>query len=575
VLATATSDARGELRVTVPVPVAWRTRSKFVWVRVETPGHQRYVWRFQPRSMTAPERLLVLPGGTLLGRALDEAGVPLAGARATILHRRGGELVDGYDGGRTLPDGSFALHFSAAGVHGIHVRHDELGSSPRLELELDPARVSAPIELAIRGGPATRGRLVDPDGAPIAGAWLTAVPAGHAPAPSPAALFAAEQAGGLFGGKARTDAEGHFLLPALLSGEYDFHASLAGEELADESSTSMSAAELGPRVVRLALEAGRTDLTLVHAAHRVEVVVRAADGSPVLPRRGADGALGLPELAFLAGEHEWPQPSFVGERIVFPVHPGREYLLRWQDAAVPLLERRLAIGERPYRIDVPLVLGPRGAPARLEVRVSDPAGVAYDVPVFTVASSEGREIEHTLESADEAFFGTDLPPGRYRVRATSEPPIGCVIEHPLPRTPHMDVDREIELSAGQHERLELRLRPAGHVDFVSARPGAGPGPREAAAFRQEASLVDPTHARRPLGGATLALVGDARRIPLERFEVDGLPVLDVEWLVPGWPARGLDPLPPGEWSLRAERDGEVLFETRVRIVAGEVTRVRW
>ena len=99
--------------------------------------------------------------------------------------------------------------------------------------------------------------------------------------------------------------------------------------------------------------------------------------------------------------------------------------------------------------------------------------------------------------------------------------------------------------------------------------------REAQDFFPRPNTIDPGFARDVLRGAELWLVGDGRRLRLEAFEVDGLPDWRIDWLLPGWPARGLDPLPPGEWTLRAERDGKVPFETRVRIEAGQVTTVRW
>ena len=79
-----------------------------------------------------------------------------------------------------------------------------------------------------------------------------------------------------------------------------------------------------------------------------------------------------------------------------------------------------------------------------------------------------------------------------------------------------------------------------------------------------------------LGGGRAFLVGaDGRRQAVGSLDVEGGHSLGQDWIVPGWAARSLDPLPPGAWTLRIEREGRVLFERAVTIVAGQTTTVRW
>lgn len=92
-------------------------------------------------------------------------------------------------------------------------------------------------------------------------------------------------------------------------------------------------------------------------------------------------------------------------------------------------------------------------------------------------------------------------------------------------------------------------------------------------------LHDPALSRAPLGGAWLHLYDESgkKRATLDNLEVPELPGLPwgVDWLVPGWPARCLTPLPVGNGTLRAENERGVIFEREITIEQGRTTVVRW
>jgi hypothetical protein len=150
------------------------------------------------------------------------------------------------------------------------------------------------------------------------------------------------------------------------------------------------------------------------------------------------------------------------------------------------------------------------------------------------------------------------------------------VNEPLPRALHCPGEVEVETRAGESIAVELSQQPAGHLDYEAIR-GAGPSFADLPLFLdpEMTNTVRPELARPRFGGGRVALIREGRRLALDRFEVPGAPVSRLDWLVPGWRARCLDPIAPGEWTLRVEGDGGVLFERRIHVEAGRTTVVRW
>lgn len=583
VLVEATSDADGEIHVRVPVPIEWRGRSTFLWARVETPGHTRRVLRMQPRDATEAERLIVHRGGTLLGHARTESGAPVTDTRVRLVDAEGRESIN-----RTLANGRFALDFFAAGPHSAHTRHARLGSSHRAGLALDPAAVPPELELVVRGGPTQRVRVVDPLGEPVPGASITCVPAGHAAPPSLKVCAELESRGGLCTGRARADRDGRLALAALLPGVYEAYASW---DVHDGGELSFSERELGVSIGRLEVgSAPDVEHALVFRAHRIEIDLRDETGAPVAARPDRDGVPTFPALSLmsahsgserLAGLARGARPAFVDEgRAVFAVSPGSEVLLAWQEDERPYLEQRVSIPEQPWSVPVTLRLPERSGSATLNLTVLDPEGGPFEHPMVSILAAEsGREIVPAAQGflpAMPTFVGSSkampLAPGRYTVRVTSVPWHGCVVPDPLPREPHLPVRVEVELRAGEERVETVHLGAAGHLDLEARAPVRLPDP---SAFMSGANMVDTDAARERLGGLQLVLVSGAQRWPIERLDVRGLPLTELDWILPGWSARALDPLPPGEWMLQAEGRNGVVFSTPVLIEAGRVTTVVW
>ncbi len=582
VLAEATSDANGEIHVRVPVPVEWRGRSSFLWARVETPGHTRRVLRLQARDATRAERLVVYRGGTLLGRARTESGEPLADARVWLVDAEGRELA-----GRTQANGGFALDFVAAGPHAAHARHARLGSSGRTVVTLDPGSSPPELELVARGGAAQRVRVLDPRGEPVPGAWITCLPAGHAVPPSLRECAELEAGGGLCGGRARADRAGRLAFPALLPGVYEARASWY---VRDGDDLSLREREPGVSIGRLEVgSAPDEERVLVFPAHRVEVELRDETDAPLAARPDEKDEQGVPSFPalsltsapegsrLLSGLANGTHPAFVaGNLAVFPVAPGSEVLLAWQENERPYLEQRSSMAEQPWRVSVTLRLPERSGGANLELTVQDPEGGPFESPRVTIRAAEsGREIVYSTRDILPSMFlsgARSLAPGRYTVLVSSEPWYGCMVPDPLPRAPHLPVRIEVELRAGETRVETIRLGAAGHLDLEAREPTRLPDP---SAFMSIAALVDTDATRERLGGLRLVLVAGAERRPIERLDVRGLRPRELDWILPGWSARGLDPLPPGEWTLQAEDRGRVVFSAPVRIEPGRVTSVLW
>jgi hypothetical protein len=185
------------------------------------------------------------------------------------------------------------------------------------------------------------------------------------------------------------------------------------------------------------------------------------------------------------------------------------------------------------------------------------------------------------EGPRSSTWNVELPPGRFRVHASAEPTFGCVISRPLPRAPHLPATLEIELLPDAEETFVLELGAAGQLDFESLGRGPAPGEVDERLFDDDPQgSSDDTRTR--VGGTWMRLYDEAgaKIADLGPFEVPGLRagaagLFGIDWLVRGWPARCLAPLPVGRWTLRAENEHGVVFEREITIEEGQVTTVRW
>jgi hypothetical protein len=449
--------------------------------------------------------------------------------------------------------------------------------------------------------------VLDPRGRPVPGLVVTAYPS--AGFPRGYRVYAGEGRAGLLVSQTATDAQGQFELLGLARGSYAVHGRHGRAAHARPKPD-----ELGTLLGTLEAPAGEPG-QLTFAEPRLEVVVLNHDGTPAdveaatVPAGWNDHAeaarlevFRLEALdAWLPHYHPRVPGRAVEGRATFPAEPGASYLVVWSQPGVALEEVRVQAGlDALTQVDIRLA--PPAPRSRVTFHVLGPDGrpTGEEPAVEVVSLASGLQLASTIEvglpssnwfrdgnDPDGERWTTPLPPGNYRARVWIPTFLGCVVPHPFPRTPLRPVEREFELLAGEGLTLELWLGAAGHLDLEPLEPAPHLTPAEVDALVPEA-LVDAAvveSARVRHGGAFAVLVDDTgRRVPIEEFELGGGfggLTLEIPWVVPGHTARGLSPLPPGDWTLLLERPGksgagrDVLLDRPVTIRAGEVTTVRW
>lgn len=199
-----------------------------IHLQAEAVGHRPRQRIFEDAELDRgrPVALALPPGTELPGRVVDREGRPLADARI--------ELRTGYPGGRRpyyRPDrldrrawsdeeGSFLLPDLEAEKH-HRLRVDRDGYLTALVEAVTPAggRTAAPLTVVLDVDRAARGRVLDPQERPIAGAVVVLTVAGR-PRPRPGSAELRE--GHRF--RAETDPEGRFQVPGVPADTVDIHA---------------------------------------------------------------------------------------------------------------------------------------------------------------------------------------------------------------------------------------------------------------------------------------------------------------------------------------------------------------
>lgn len=367
------------------------------------------------------------------------SGEPVAGA---VVELRGDQRLVTSSG----PDGRARFEGVAGGGAVLHAA--AAGHAPARQLVAVPdGAVDEPVQvrIALERGAAVRGRVVDSDGAPVAGARVVAVDTGAL-----LDLQDAEHDG------AASDAEGHFELPAVAAGTYRAVATAAGhprsssEPFTSDGQRPVTGVEvvlaqggtIAGRVV------GRGGRPAAWARVRVEPA-----GDAIRPgvlggmgRRAAtadaEGAFRIEglkrtELDVLAvGERASSEPL----RVDLRASPTAEDL-----------ELRLVVDGRIAG----RVVDGRGRPVA-EVTVSAAADI-WAQGLDSAASLRGRASDLTDGGGNFALEG--LPEGRYRLRASRS--AGAFVHHFRPGVAARTGDEDVELVLEREGGLRGRVVFAG------------------------------------------------------------------------------------------------------------------
>jgi hypothetical protein len=281
-----TTDADG--RYTLRIPSGDERR-----VRIRAAGFAQHTITIdaqEPGDVQAPEVVLG-PELRMHGRVLDSAGGPIEGARVEPGYPFFGESTT------TDAEGAFELGTLDGDVEYLSVTAEKDGYVPASQ-RIDKEQRSAPIELRLERGVRVPGRVLDPAGAPVWGAWVSV---GYTP-------WSEERL------QTYSDREGRFVLEHVPSGAQRFWSWRTG--LAELALDVTIPADVAEHVVELTLP----------KSHFVGGVVQDESGKPLpwtmvyasdaepwhSPERiegfqvhsGADGRFrieGLPEIAITLG----------------------------------------------------------------------------------------------------------------------------------------------------------------------------------------------------------------------------------------------------------------------------------
>jgi hypothetical protein len=153
----------------------------------------------------------------------------VAGAGVHLLHSRGGSDSWSSTGRRTGDDGRFDFHYLEAGTVTLTARAESGLARPR-QLELRAGEETPEVTVVLEPASRIVGRVLDPEGEPVAGAAVRVAP----PTDDPIADVLADL-NPLRSGDTTTDPLGRFRFAGLLPGSYRISAFHDGFEKVAET----------------------------------------------------------------------------------------------------------------------------------------------------------------------------------------------------------------------------------------------------------------------------------------------------------------------------------------------------
>jgi protocatechuate 3,4-dioxygenase beta subunit len=401
----ARTDAKGKFRIPGLTSRRYTVRAaKADYLPVAMPGIVAGV--SPPGSVS----IALQKAASVSGRATDESGAPVAGARVRFardsnvraLMRGGLAAFLGRPGVTTGPDGAFLMRGLAAEKNRtLEAAKSGYVTAKRHGVTLKVGEALKDLGLVMKRGFEARGHVVDSGGQPIAGAEIRLSPV--------------ERGGARFGFQlagvnrekpdAESGADGTFRVAGLEAGEYALAVSRDG--YAPKRVPSVTIAEKGPN---------EWPAVVLAAGVPIAGVVRSSKGDPVV---------GAEVFAFADGTSRNSRTDPEGKFRLDGYGADRRVMINVRADGYAPLQRQIT----PSPEEVVLVLT---TSATIRGRIED-AATKRPVTDFTASYADSRgqlaggvrvvmgldEREKAFQSPDGSFELSNVPPGKWSVRAAS------------------------------------------------------------------------------------------------------------------------------------------------------------
>jgi len=159
----AVSAEDGTVRIPTVATGAWR-------IAVRATGFAPLGRRMNLSTPPPKQTWRLFPGGAVSGRVLDPAGLPVAKATVTARDTKRGDPGQAPPEARTGADGRFALKNLAAGTVRVEIEPEELDRIVVDAVAIKPGAETRLGDMKARPGFPIEGRVVGPDGEPVASA---------------------------------------------------------------------------------------------------------------------------------------------------------------------------------------------------------------------------------------------------------------------------------------------------------------------------------------------------------------------------------------------------------------------
>lgn len=533
------------------------------WLEAQAAMHQP-LRQACPRPPNERLELTLSPGSSLRGQVLDAAQRAVAGASVQLVIQAlqaGREQRTVIATTQSATDGSFELGYVSSSKLEVYARKENVGAALATLEVVAGAAPSLPA-LVLQGNGELNGFARFADGGAVADLELWAVPEAVAVQPNALArcvedALEAERGSGLFFTRTITDANGAFRLAGLMSGKYMLR-------------TPTTEVTFEPRFGYYST--GTDGIILSVDSQRLRVEVRDSENQPL---RGA--SVSLVELSDAGdGSYESGQVWHVRSRgpnadASFNVQAETTYGIRVRAAGYEAFEELtlLAPGEPEQVKRVQLTRAQ--APARLRLVLSSPKGPVSGARVMRLSPLTGApDLELGVLTADADGWFAPLPAGeqQFSIGFEDQPqaPNWCL---PVPRTELIQLSsgasREwaLQLALGGRVELSLDWESAPAADSVWKEPSTVEASERVRLFQEHLSkhgaFVE-LEAREPAGSRSLHFWSAEGRVESQ--------------LLPGTQGRGVELLPPGEYTLKVQAPNCFFTSTTLQVIAGEWTRVR-